>query len=119
MILNSYGPSRSPYITDTVTDIQVKVEFSKQTYRIIFSYNIIFAFQTNENVVEKCNGHFIYKGYFDEKSTNLFKQKLHETTWDNIKNIKKPNEAYRKFVEILSSIYESFFSNKDYLKSKN
>ena len=28
-----------------------------------------------------------------------FKQKLHETAWDNIQNIKKPNEAYRKFVD--------------------
>ena len=62
-------------------------------------------------MVKKHSEHFVYKRY-DEKSTNLFKQKLHETTWDNIKNIKEPNEVYKKFLEIFSCIYENFFPKK-------
>ena len=56
--------------------------------------------------------HSVYKRYYDKKSTNLFMQKLHKTTWDNIKNIKEPNEAKEKFHGIFSCIYESFFSKK-------
>ena len=48
-------------------------------------FPIICALQTNENLVEKHNEHFVYRRYNDEKSAKLFKQKLHETTWDNIK----------------------------------
>lgn len=44
-------------------------------------------------MVEKHNEHFVYKRYNDKKSTNLFAQKLRETTLDNIKNMKEPNEA--------------------------
>ena len=49
----------------------------------------------------------VYKRYYDKKSTNLFKQKLCEPTRDNMKNIKEPNEVYKKFLEIFSYIYEN------------
>ena len=63
-------------------------------------------------MAEKHNEHLVYKRYYGEKSTNLFKQKLHETTWYKIKNIKEPNKAYRKFLKNLSCIYKSFFPKK-------
>ena len=63
-------------------------------------------------MVEKDKEHFVYKRYYDEKSRNVFQQKRHNTTWDNIKNIEKPNEAYRKFLKIFSCIYEIFFPKK-------
>ena len=59
------------------------MELSKQT--VSDHFPIICALQTNENLVEKHNEHFVYRRYNDEKSAKLFKQKLHETTWDNIK----------------------------------
>ena len=64
-------------------------------------------------MVEKHNGHFVYKIYYDEKSTNLFKQKQQETTWDNIKNIKEPSEGYRKFLEILAAYAKVFFQRRE------
>ena len=42
------------------------------------------------------------------EQTSLSKT-LHETSWDNINKIKEPKEAYKKFLNILSYIYESFF----------
>ena len=51
-------------------------------------------------MVQRHDQYFAYKRNYDKESTNLFKQKLHETTWDKIKKIKEPNEAYRKFLEI-------------------
>ena len=32
-----------------------------------------FVLQTNQSVAEKHNEYFVYKRYYDEKSTNLFK----------------------------------------------
>ena len=64
-------------------------------------------------MVEKDKEHFVYKRYYDEKSRNVFQQKRHDTTWDNIKNIEKPNEAYREFLEIFSCIYEIFFQKRE------
>ena len=49
--------------------------------------------------------HFVYKRYFDEKSTSLFRQKLHKVTWDNINNIKEPDEAYRKFSVLYTKVF--------------
>ena len=54
----------------------------------------------------------VYWRHYDEKSTNLFKQKLHETTLDNIRNIKEHNEEYRKIIKTFSFIYESIFPKK-------
>ena len=87
-----------------------KVELSKQIYRIIFP--IIFALKTIENMIDKQREHFVCKIYYEEQSTSLFKQKLHKTTWDDIKNIKESNEAHRKFLETFSCIYESAFPKK-------
>ena len=52
---------------------------------------------------------FIYKRNFNENSLNLFKQKLFETSWVNIKSISDPNEAYDKFLNYFSELYESYF----------
>ena len=49
-------------------------------------------------MVKKHNEHFVYKRYYDEKSTNLFKQKLHETTWGkHTRNFSKFSVAYTCF----------------------
>ena len=99
------------FITSTVADTQFKSGIIQTDLSDHFL--IIFALQTNENTVKKHNEHFVYKRYYDKKSTNLFKQKLHKTIWDNIKNIKEPNEAYENFLGIFSCIYESFFQKRE------
>ena len=85
------GTAIDHFITNTVVDTQftsgiIQTDLSDQ-------FPIIFVLQTNKSVVEKHNEHFVYNRYYDEKSKNLFKQKLQETTWDSIKNRKEPNEA--------------------------
>ena len=57
--------------------------------------------------------HSVYKRYYDKKSTNLFMQKLHKTTWDNIKNIKEPNEAKEKFTEFSVAYTKVFFQKRE------
>ena len=38
-----------------------------------------------------------------------FKQALFETSWDSVKILKQPNEAYNKFLETFTELYEKYF----------
>ena len=38
-----------------------------------------------------------------------FKSRLREMLWVIIKRIKDPNESYKKFIAILTSVYDEFF----------
>ena len=58
-------------ITNTVADTQFKSRLIQADLSDHFS--VIFAFQSNENVVEKHDEHFVYKRCYDKKFTNLFK----------------------------------------------
>ena len=58
----------------------------------------------------------VYKWDFTENALNCFKQALFETSWDSVKNLKQPNEAYNKFLEIFTKLYEKYFPIK---KSKS
>ena len=51
----------------------------------------------------------VYKRDFTENALNCFKQALFETSWDSVKNLKQPNEAYNKFREIFTELYEEYF----------
>ena len=55
--------------------------------------------------MEKC----VYKGNFTENAFNCFKQALFEISWDSVKNLKQPNEAYNKFLVIFTELYEKYF----------
>ena len=55
---------------------------------------------------------FIYKCDSNEYSSNLFKQNLFETSWDNLKKIADPNESYHNFLKIFSSLLEKHFPSK-------
>ena len=50
-----------------------------------------------------------YKSDFTENALNCFKQALFETSWDSVKNLKQPNEAYNKFLEIFTELYQEHF----------
>ena len=86
------------FIPNTVVDTQFKSGIVQTD--LYDHFTIKLALQINKNMVQRHDEYFVYKRNYDKESTNLFKQKLHETTWDKIKNIKEPNEAYRKFLEI-------------------
>ena len=51
----------------------------------------------------------VYKRDFTENAFNCFKEALFETSWDSVKNLKQPNEAYNKFLEIFTELYEEYF----------
>ena len=51
----------------------------------------------------------VYKRDFTENALNCFKQALFETSWDSVKNLKQPNEACNKFLEIFTELYEEYF----------
>ena len=54
----------------------------------------------------------VCKRDFTENAFNCFKQALFETSWDSVKNLKQPNEAYKKFLEIFTELYEEYFQIK-------
>ena len=51
----------------------------------------------------------VYKQDFTENTFNCFKEALFETSWDSVKILKQPNEAYNKFLEIFTKLYEEYF----------
>ena len=42
---------------------------------------------------------FIYKRTYNTKSIELFKQKLHETKWDEIMSFQNPDDVYKAFLK--------------------
>ena len=52
---------------------------------------------------------FVYKRDFNENAFNCFKQALFETSWNSVKNLKQPNEAYNKYLEIFTKLYSKYF----------
>ena len=62
----------------------------------------------------------IFKGVFDTESVELFKQKLQETSWDDIEASRNSDEAYKSFLNKFSDLYDSYFPKKQVkLKSKD
>ena len=81
----------------------VKTDLSDH-FPIIF-INELIRVPTPTDDMEKC----VYKRDFTENAFNCFKQALFETSWDSVKNLKQPNEAYNKFLEIFTELYEEYF----------
>ena len=52
---------------------------------------------------------FLYKRIINENLIKAFKSRLHEISQEIIKSIKDPNESYKKFTAILTSVYDEFF----------
>ena len=62
----------------------------------------------------------IFKRVFDIESTELFKQKLYETSWDDVEASRNPNEAYKRFLNKFSDLYYTYFPKLQIkLKSKD
>ena len=54
------------------------------------------------------------KQNFTENAFNCFKQALFEASWDSVKNFEQLNEAYKKFVEIFTELYEKYFPKRKF-----
>ena len=62
----------------------------------------------------------IFKRVFDTESTELFKQKLYETNWDEIEDSRNPDETYKSFLNKFSDLYDTYFPKQQIkLKSKD
>ena len=54
----------------------------------------------------------IFKRVFDTESFELSKQKLYETSWDDIEVSQNPDEAYKSFLNKFSDLYDTYFPKK-------
>ena len=58
--------------------------------------------------------------FHDTKAIGLFKQKLYETSWDDVEVYEDPNDTYKSFLKKLSDLYDTYFPKKKIkLKSKD
>ena len=80
----------------------VKTDLSDH-FPIIFIKELMQA-PTPTDDTEYC----VYEQDFTRNALNCFKQALFETSWDSAKNLKQPNEAYNKFFEIFTELYEEY-----------
>ena len=73
----------------------------------------------SQNALPKQNSKgnvLIYKRTYNTESIELFKQKLHETKWDEIMPFQNPDDAYKAFLKRFSILYDTYFpktENKD------
>ena len=81
----------------------VKTDLSDD-FPIIF-INVFKRDPTPTDDMEKC----VHKRDFNENAFKCFKQALFETSWNSVKNLKQPNEAYNKFLQIFTKLYGKYF----------
>ena len=63
---------------------------------------------------------FIYKRTYNTESIEVFKQKLHETKWDETMSFQNPDDAYKAFLKRFSTLNDIYFPEKKInLKSKD
>ena len=79
------------------------------TANISEHFPIIYAFKSKMKLdIHKTL--FLYKRFINENRIKTVKSRLHEISWEIIKGIKDPNKSYKKFIAILTSKYDEFFS---------
>ena len=75
----------------------------------------------SQNTLPKQNSKgnvLIYKRTYNTESIELFKQKLHETKWDEIMPFQNSDDAYKAFLKRFSTLYDTYFTEKK-IKLKN
>ena len=72
---------------------------------------------TSEKQTSNAKNTVIFKRVFDTKSIDLFKYKLHETSWDDIEASQNLDEAYKIFL-ISFLIYTTLTFLKNRSKEK-
>ena len=56
---------------------------------------------------------YIIKRVITNNTTELFKQELHKTSWDDVINNKNPNDAYNYFSHKLIVLYDKYFPKQN------
>ena len=72
-------------------------------------YFIVPSPSKQRNVTETT---FITKRIFNTESIKLFKQKLYETSWDEMEMSQNPDEAYKTFLTKFFDLYNIYFPTK-------
>ena len=73
-------------------------------------FPIVFALNTCKKSKPEDKAQFIYKGIYEEKQIELFKQELSQIEWnDIIKTLGNPNTAYESFLDIFFKTSDKYF----------
>ena len=101
-----------------ITNCILNTDFKSATVKTDLSdhFPVIFINEFTRDHMDDM-GKCVYKRDFTENTFNCFKQVLFETSWDSVKNLKQPNEAYNKFLKIFTELYEKYFRIKNENKS--
>ena len=85
-------------------------------------FPIIYAFKLRSSMSSENHqkNRYLHKRMINESSKATFKCRLHETSWDAVKDLDNPNESYVKFIETITRIYDDCFPiTKLKIKSNN
>ena len=105
-------------LTNSFTDTVFKTAIFKSD--ISDHFPICFIIPSSMKQTNNTKNTVIFKTVFDTESIELFKQKLHETNWDDIEVSQNPDEAYKSFLNKFSDLYDTYFPKKQIkLKSKD
>ena len=108
MIPTINKPMRVTKHTDTAIDNIITNCIINSDFPNYIFLNELIRVPNPKDDMEKC----VYKRDFTENAFNCFKQALFEISWDNVKNLKQPNEAYNKFLEIFTELCKEYFPIK-------
>ena len=90
-------------ITDYVLTCNFKTAILKTD--LTDHFPIVIALQNDGSSQQ----HSKTKHKYNEENIKTFNHRLLSINWDKIKNCDDPNEAYKKFFNIFSSIYDIYF----------
>ena len=103
-------------IDHIITNSVINNEFKNEILKADISehFPIIYGFKLKTKLdIPKTQ--FLYKRIINENPIKAFKSRLHKILWEIVKSIKDQNDSCKKFIAILTSFYEEFFS-KSWIK---
>ena len=105
-------------LTNSFTDTVFKTAIFKSDLYDLFP--ICFMIPSSMKQTNNTKNTVMFKIAFDTESTELFKQKFYETSWDDTEVSQNPDEAYKHFWNKFSDLYDTYFpKNQIKLKSKD
>ena len=97
--------------TNAVLNSKLKTEIFKTNisdhFPIISATNFWMDVDTKEEL------HYLVKRIIYENSIELFKNKLQNVWWSDIKTFNDVGNAYANFLEIICLLYDKCFTNRD------
>ena len=105
-------------LTNSFTDTVFETAIFKSD--ISDHFPICFMIPSSMKQTNNTKNTVIFKRVFDTESIELFKQKLYETSWDDIEASQNLDEAYKSVLNKFSDLYDTYFPKKQIkLKSQD